>query len=101
MFSSLSPLTPKVLSAATSVLDPSPTEGYFQFDQTGIAHAFLINPANPVGITLGQRQLSYWLATGLVVDPTQQSATMPTATPSALPQAMIFQAPQRITILGH
>ncbi len=101
MFSSLSPLTPKILNAATSVLATSPTEGYFQFDQTGIGHAFLINPANPVGITLGQRQLVYWLGTGLVVDPTQQSATMPTATPTALPQSMIFQAPERITILGH
>ncbi|MDR3683466.1 MAG: hypothetical protein P4L11_07045, partial [Geothrix sp.] len=92
---------PKVANAATSALATTPTEGYFQFDQTGIAHAFLINPANPVGITLGQRQLSYWLNTGLVVDPTQQSATMPTATPTALPQGMIFQAPERITILGH
>jgi len=101
LFSSLSPLTPKVLPAAISALATAPKEGYFQFDQTGIAHAFLINPANPVGITLGQRQLSYWLNTGLVVDPTQQSATMPTVSPVALPQSMIFQAPERITILGH
>jgi hypothetical protein len=92
---------PKVANAATSVLATTPTEGYFQFDQTGIGHAFLINPANPVGITLGQRQLVYWLGTGLVVDPTQQSATLPTAALTTLPQSMIFQAPESITILGH
>jgi hypothetical protein len=93
---------PKVANAATSVLATAPTEGYFQFDQTGIGHAFLINPANAVGITLSQRQLVYWLGTGLVVDPTQQGATLPmVTTPAALPQSMIFQAPERITILGH
>ena len=92
---------PKVANAATSVLATAPTEGYFQFDQTGIGHAFLINPASPVGITLSQRQLVYWLGTGLVVDPTQQSATLPTAALTTLPQSMIFQAPESITILGH
>jgi hypothetical protein len=53
-----------------------------------------------VAVDLGQRQLVYWLGTGLVVDPTQQSATLPIAQPT-LPDTMIFQAPDRITILGH
>jgi hypothetical protein len=98
---------PKVVDAATSVLDATPTEGFFQFDQANTAHAFLINPkgndltSNPVSITLAQRQFVYWLGTGLVVDPTQQGATLPIATPTALPQSMIFQAPKQITILGH
>lgn len=97
----LSPgLAPKVANAATAVTDTTPKEGYFQFDQTGIAHAFLLNPANPVAVDLGQRQLVYWLGTGLVVDPTQQSATLPITQPT-LPESMIFQAPDRITILGH
>lgn len=98
----LSPgLAPKVTNAATAVTDTTPKEGYFQFDQAGIAHAFLLNPANPVAVDLGQRQLVYWLGTGLVVDPTQQSATLPIAQPVYLPESMIFQAPARITILGH
>ena len=92
---------PKVVAAATSVLSTDPKEGYFQFDQTGIGHAFLINPANPVAVTLAQRQLVYWLGTGLVVDPTQQGATLPIVTPAALPQPMIFEAPKQITVLGH
>lgn len=101
MFSLNPAPTPKVVDAATSVLSTDPKEGYFQFDQTGIGHAFLINPANPVAVTLAQRQLVYWLGTGLVVDPTQQGATLPIVTPAALPQPMIFQAPGRITVLGH
>jgi len=93
--------TPKVANAATSVLDASPKEGYFQFNQTGVGHAFILNPANPVSITLGQRQLAYWLSTGLVVDPTQQGATLPLVLAPALPEAMLFEAPKTITILGH
>jgi len=92
---------PKVANAATSVLDAAPKEGYFQFNQTGVGHAFILNPANPVSITLGQRQLVYWLGTGLVVDPTQQGATLPMVVAPALPETMLFEAPKTITILGH
>jgi len=92
---------PKVANAATSVLDAAPKEGYFQFNQTGVGHAFILNPANPVSITLGQRQLVYWLGTGLVVDPTQQGATLPIVVAPALPESMLFEAPKTITILGH
>ena len=92
----------KVANAATSVASTTPKEGYFQFDQTGIGHAFILNPANPVAIDLGQRQLVYWLATGLVVDPTQQSGTLPiVVTPTLLPDSVIFDAPEKISILGH
>jgi hypothetical protein len=101
MFSLNPAPTPKVVDAAISSAATAPKEGYFQFDQTGVGHAFLINPANPVAVTLGQRQLVYWLGTGLVVDPTQQGATLPILTPTALPQPMIFQAPKQITVLGH
>lgn len=93
--------TAKVANAATSVLDAAPKEGYFQFNQTGVGHAFILNPANPVSITLGQRQLVYWLGTGLVVDPTQQGATLPMVVAPTLPEAMLFEAPKTITILGH
>ncbi|MBI3130240.1 MAG: Ig-like domain-containing protein [Acidobacteria bacterium] len=92
---------PKVINAATSVLDAAPKEGYFQFDQTGIGHAFILNPTNPVAIALGQRQLVYWLGFGLVVDPTQQGATLPIVQPASLPESMIFDAPKAITILAH
>ncbi len=98
----LSPgLAPKVAFAATQVTDVTPKEGYFQFDQASIGHAFLINPANPLAIALGQRQLVYWLGTGLVVDPTQQSGTLPIKEQGGLPESMIFDAPKAITILAH
>lgn len=101
MFSSLAPVTPKVTNAATSVLDAAPLEGFFQFDQANIGHAFILNPANPLAIALGQRQLVFWLKTGLVVDPTQQSGVLPIQEGAALPESMIFQAPKTIEILGH
>ncbi len=98
----LSPgLTPKTINAATTAVDVAPKEGYFQFDQANIGHAFILNPANALAIALGQRQLVYWLGTGLVVDPTQQGAALPIHEGSALPESMIFQAPKRIQILGH
>lgn len=92
---------PKVANAATSASATTPKEGFFQYDQTSIAHAFIINPANPLAIALSQRQLVYYLKTGLVVDPTQQSGTLPIAGSVSLPEDMIFQAPGKITILGH
>lgn len=98
----LSPgLAPKVALAATQVTDVTPTEGYFQFDQANIGHAFILNPANPLAIALGQRQLVYWLKFGLVVDPTQQSGLLPVKESASLPESMIFDAPKAITILAH
>jgi len=91
----------KVANAAIAGNATTPKEGYFQFDQAGIGHAFILNPANPVAIDLGQRQLVYWLATGLVVDPTQQGAALPIVKSLDMPQSMIFEAPEKITILGH
>lgn len=62
-------LSPKVDFAALPTATSGPVEGYFQFDQTGVGHSFLLDPKNPV-IGLGQSQLVHFLLQGLVVDPT-------------------------------
>ena len=71
-------LGPKVAAAASAAAASGPTEGYFQFDQPDVTHSFLINQASsPISIQLAQRQMFYYLLTGLVVDPTVTSAALP------------------------
>jgi hypothetical protein len=92
-------LAPKVANAAVALTDLTPTEGYFQFDQTGIGHGSLIDPSNMVNLGLIQRQLRYFMGatgTSIVVDPTQGTA-LPLA-PVALPEVQ-FQ--EKFPILGH
>jgi hypothetical protein len=63
---------PKAEPAALTPAATGPGEGYFQFDQPGVTHDFLLDPADP-DILLGQTQLAYFLGitgTALVVDPT-------------------------------
>ncbi len=70
-------LAPKVANAAVSPTATTPTEGYFQFDQAGIDHGAIINPANLTALSLIQRQMRYFLGatgTSIVVDPTQGTA---------------------------
>jgi len=67
----------KVDFAASSATAIAPTEGYFQFDQTGISHEFLLNPADsPTATKYAQDQMLYFLNflnkdlnTGIVIDP--------------------------------
>jgi hypothetical protein len=78
---------PKVADAATTASAVTPTEGYFQFDQTGISHGSLLDPANMTNLALIQKQVRYFLgmgalipgATSIVVDPTQGGAAFPIA----------------------
>lgn len=71
-------LAPKTLSAASSAAAAGPREGCFQFDQPDVSHGFLIDPAtSPASIQLAQRQMVYFVLTGLVVDPTITSAALP------------------------
>jgi len=66
--------TPKDESAALTPAATAPGEGYFQFDQTGIEHGALLDPAFPVNAGLLQKQMLYFLGvtgTSIAVDPTQ------------------------------
>lgn len=91
----------KVANAATTAADTTPSQGYFQFDQTGINHSSLLDPtASLTNTGLLQKQMRYFLgAMGntIVVDPTQGGAALPLA-PLAFPGV---QVPAQFTILGH
>jgi len=78
--------TPKVDFAAALATATAPTEGYFQFDQAGVSHGFLLDPTNsPVATGLAQRQMVYFLKLGIVVDPTVSGAALPKTTTKAIP----------------
>ncbi len=89
----------KVVNAAVQAIDPTPTEGFFQFDQTGIGHSSLLDPtASPANTGLIQKQMRYFLGiTGTVVDPTQGAAALPIA-PGLVKDV---QVPEAFTILGY
>jgi hypothetical protein len=90
---------PKVDFAAALTATSGPTEGYFQFDQVGVAHTFLLDPKNPV-ISLAQRQLVMSLLHGWVVDPTLAAPRFVNAVD--LPQVQTdMLVPERYTVLGH
>lgn len=64
----------KLGAPAAAPTSATPVEGYFQFDQAGISHSFLLDFAgSPANAALGQKQLAYFLGAGgnsVVVDPT-------------------------------
>ena len=69
---------PKVGNAAASAVATTPTEGYFQFDQTGIGHSSLLdlsNALNSLGLT--QKQMRYFISLGIVVDPYFATPALP------------------------
>ncbi|WP_224984962.1 hypothetical protein [Geomonas agri] len=87
---------PKLAPAAGDAAASGPREGYFQFDQPDVTHGFLIDPVtSPQSFLLGQRQMFYFVRTGLVIDPTVVSASLPKtsrALPS-LPPYRVIPAP--------
>ena len=91
---------PKTAFAALSVLATSPSEGYFQFDQTAISHGGLLDPTHPANAGLIQKQMLYFLGvtgTTLVVDPTQTSPALPLA-PAVSADVKVAES---WPILGH
>ncbi|HXE96246.1 MAG TPA: hypothetical protein VN642_07565 [Dongiaceae bacterium] len=72
--------------AATSATDIVPKEGYFQFNQTGVSHGFLLDPtASPTATGLAQKQMVYFLKQGIVVDPTVSAPALPKAVIKMVP----------------
>lgn len=90
---------PKVANAAVAATDTTPTEGFFQFDQTGVGHSSLLDPtASATATGLIQKQMRYFLGlTGTVVDPTQGAPALPIT--SNLPVEV--QVPAQYSIFGH
>ena len=95
---------PKTAAAAISAAATSPKEGYFQFDQTGVSHGFLLDPTNSAAATgYAQRQMVYFITTGLVVDPTFSGAALPKAVAAAVPAGLYREIllPKVLDILGY
>ncbi|MBJ6751954.1 Ig-like domain-containing protein [Geomonas anaerohicana] len=89
-------VVPKIASAAGDATASGPREGYFQFDQPDVSHGFLIDPVtSPQSFPLGQRQMFYFVKTGLVIDPTVVSASLPKASRAlpSLPPYRVIPAP--------
>jgi hypothetical protein len=91
---------PKVdFASALNGSATTPAEGYFQFDQTGITHAFLLDPRSSAGNTaLAQTQMVSYLKRGVVVDPT---GALPAASLRIPAVAREIKLPPRLQILGH
>ena len=67
----------KTVLADLTLAPTGPLEGYFQYNQTGIAHGSLLDPSNPTNAALIQTQMVFFMgATGasIVVDPTDLPA---------------------------
>ncbi|NTW85787.1 MAG: hypothetical protein HGB30_06450 [Holophagaceae bacterium] len=89
----------KVGNAAASATAATPTEGYFQFDQTNIGHSSLLdltNQTNSLGLT--QKQMRYFISLGTVVDPYFPAPALPIQ--GGLVNMEVQVAP-RWDILGH
>ena len=70
--------SPKVDFAASSATAVAPAEGYFQFDQTGLSHEFLLDPTgSPTATKYAQDQMLYFLNNGIVIDPVALVLTQP------------------------
>lgn len=93
-------LVPKTLSARSiDVAGTVPSEGYFQFNQAGIGHGFLIDNATPGNTQLAQTQLVAYLLKGVVVDPvTAQSLASLAKVPAARSEILL---PPVVEILGY
>lgn len=91
--------TPKIdFAAALTSTATTPVEGYFQFDQAGIGHGFLIDPSASASDTaLAQTQMVEFLLRGAVVDPTG-AAPAKIAVPAA---ARGIRLPPTLKILGY
>lgn len=69
------PTTVKAQAAAYAPTATTPLEGYFQFNQTGIDHGFLLDNSTPANTTAAQKQLLFFLGgpagagANIVVDP--------------------------------
>ncbi|GFO56470.1 lysophospholipase VolA [Geomonas sp. Red276] len=89
----------KQAARAVTAAGSTPSEGYFQFDQTGIGHGFLIDNSTPANTALAQLQMAHYLLEGAVVDPTTAGGVSAGATIPVAAREIAF--PRTIKILAH
>ncbi|HEY4745033.1 MAG TPA: hypothetical protein VIH45_10275, partial [Desulfuromonadaceae bacterium] len=96
--------TPKVdfAAAQSNLAATAPAEGYFQFDQTGINHGFLIDPrASAANTGYAQSQMVNFLLRGVVVDPTPSGVTKPALAGPVPAVAKDVRLPKVLRIFGY
>jgi hypothetical protein len=93
---------PKTAFAAdmSNLAATTPVEGYFQFDQVGVSHGFMIDNTTPANTALAQTQMVNYLLRKVVVDPTGAKAAAVPALHS-LPAVKNPALPAVIDILGY
>jgi hypothetical protein len=85
---------------AQNAAGATPAEGYFQFNQTGIGHGFLIDFSTPANTVLAQSQMVAFLLKGVVIDPTTAGPLAKRVyTGSSLAQEILL--PPVVNILGY
>lgn len=93
-------VVPKTLSARSiDVAGATPVEGYFQFNQPGIGHGFLIDNASPSNTALAQTQLVAYLLRSVVVDPTSSHSLASLAKVPAAAGAV--RLPAVVDVIGY
>jgi dienelactone hydrolase len=92
---------PNTALAATSASATTPVEGYFQFNQTGVSHGFLLDPTgSPAATASAQKQMVYFLSAGIVVDPS--ASGVPKTAAKLIPGlAGEILLPTVVNILGY
>jgi hypothetical protein len=94
-------VVPKTAFAAIDAAASGPREGYFQFDQPDVTHAFIIDPVHsPVAYQLAQRQMVYFVRNGIVVDPTVTSSALPALPPIPAATGWQVRPPAVLKIFG-
>ncbi|MFZ4857375.1 MAG: hypothetical protein ACOYL3_13355 [Desulfuromonadaceae bacterium] len=98
-------------AAQSDMAATTPTEGYFQFDQPGIHHSFLINPKTAAGgaptadtsanTTYAQSQMVNFLLRGVVVDPTPTGVAKRTSADELPLLNYDISLPPVLNILGY
>ena len=94
------PTAKTAVARAQSVAGSSPAEGYFQFNQAGIGHGFLIDNSTPANTALAQTQMVAFLFKGAVIDPTTAGplAKMVYTAPAITQEILL---PPVVKILGY
>ena len=94
------PTAKTAVARAQSVAGSSPGEGYFQFNQAGIGHGFLIDNSTPANTALAQTQMVAFLLKGAVIDPTTAGplAKMVYTAPAITQEILL---PPVVKILGY
>jgi len=94
------PAAKTAAARAQNVAGATPAEGYFQFNQAGIGHGFLIDNATPANTLLAQTQMLAFLLKGVVIDPTTPGPlAKPLAGTPALTKEILL--PPVLNILGY